>query len=133
MRGRIQASLDPLEAQIEPLPRQQRMALLALGGQEPLSMGGLARRLGVTASSATELVDRLSERGLVERHHGQADRRAILVTLTPVAGAVLERVGRAVGSAAASLVASLEDRDLAALDALLDRVLARAEGGEAPA
>lgn len=96
-------------------------------------MGGLARRLGVTASSATELVDRLSERGLVERHHDQADRRAILVTLTPVAGAVLERVGRAVGSAAASLVASLEDRDLAALDALLDRVLARAERGEAPA
>jgi DNA-binding MarR family transcriptional regulator len=44
--------------------------------------GALAERLRIVPRSATEVVDELQRRGLVERHPDPADRRATLVSLT---------------------------------------------------
>lgn len=57
-------------------------ALLELRADLPRSMGALAETLHCDASNATWLVDRLEERGLVERRPLPGDRRVKTVVLT---------------------------------------------------
>ncbi|MGH9178667.1 MAG: MarR family winged helix-turn-helix transcriptional regulator [Acidimicrobiales bacterium] len=70
--------------------------LLSLRSDEPCSMRSLAAEWKCDASNVTWLVDRLEERGLVERRTSPLDRRVKTVVLT-TAGvtmkeAVLERM-----------------------------------------
>jgi DNA-binding MarR family transcriptional regulator len=58
-------------------------ALMSLNPGEPRPMGTLAHGFGCDASTMTWLVDRLEERGLVERRPDRADRRVKAVALTP--------------------------------------------------
>jgi DNA-binding MarR family transcriptional regulator len=51
--------------------------------EQPLPMGRLAQTLGCDASNVTGLVDRLEERGLVERRPARDDRRVKVIQLTP--------------------------------------------------
>lgn len=62
-------------------PSQSR-ALNVLGRQEALRLSVLAEQLRIAPRSATEVVDDLEARGLVERRADPADRRATLVALT---------------------------------------------------
>lgn len=48
----------------------------------PLRMGELADRLLVANSSCHRIVDRLAEDGLVERSHGDLDRREVYIALS---------------------------------------------------
>jgi DNA-binding MarR family transcriptional regulator len=57
-------------------------ALLELRPDLPRSMGALAELLRCDASNATWLVDRLEERGLVERRPLPGDRRVKTIVLT---------------------------------------------------
>lgn len=59
-------------------------ALLILERDEPLPMGSLAQQFACDASTMTWIVDRLEERGLVERGGLPSDRRVKTVTLTPL-------------------------------------------------
>nr|MBA2600867.1 MarR family transcriptional regulator [Actinomycetota bacterium] len=58
-------------------------ALLALDPDEPQAMGTLAQDFACDASTITWLVDRLEERGLVERKGLKDDRRVKTIALTP--------------------------------------------------
>jgi len=58
----------------------------------PMPMSRLAENLDVSLSSATGIVDRLEERGLVERVRVPDDRRVVMVHPTAAAGSVLEDV-----------------------------------------
>lgn len=57
-------------------------ALLALDPDQPQTMGSLAQSFSCDASTMTWLVDRLEERGLVERGGLKGDRRVKTVALT---------------------------------------------------
>jgi DNA-binding MarR family transcriptional regulator len=52
--------------------------LIALA-RGPRSVGQLAEELGVSPPAATQLVDRLTEHGMVDRHNDPEDRRVVLV------------------------------------------------------
>lgn len=70
---------------------------LALLYQEPQRMGNIASFLGSILSSATSLIDRLVEKGLVERMPDPADRRVVVCSLTPLGQEAIEqfwRIGR---------------------------------------
>jgi DNA-binding MarR family transcriptional regulator len=56
--------------------------LSVLEGHGPTSMGKLADVIGVSLSNATGLVDRMSERGLVERFRTPGDRRVVVVRIS---------------------------------------------------
>lgn len=58
---------------------------------EPLGPGELGHRLGLSPAAATELVDRLTAAGHVERHRDLTDRRRI--RLQPSGGAVADVLG----------------------------------------
>jgi DNA-binding MarR family transcriptional regulator len=68
------------------LSASQADALRNLG--EPRSQRDLAQLLKFDASNVTAIVDRLEERGLVERRMDPADRRVRLVVLTPTGEAL---------------------------------------------
>lgn len=57
-------------------------------------LGGLARTLGVSDSTATELVDRLVTGGFVRRVQASDDRRHIVLTLRPKGKRLLEDFSR---------------------------------------
>lgn len=70
---------------------------LALLQQEPQRMGTVSTYLGSTLSSATSIVDRLVERGLVGRGQDPDDRRVVTCHLTELGQEAIEqfwRIGR---------------------------------------
>lgn len=72
------------------LTPQQAWALKQLSADEPRQMSDLAEALMCDASSVTWIVDRLEERGLVERRSASHDRRVKALAVTKE-GAVLQR------------------------------------------
>jgi DNA-binding MarR family transcriptional regulator len=73
------------------LTPQQHQALLAIKGsrRSTVTIGDLAERLDIRHHSAVGLVDRLVAHGLVGRQVDDADRRQVIVALTPAAEEVL--------------------------------------------
>ena len=70
--------------------------LAVLESDGPLPMRGLAETLDVSQASATGIVDRMEQRGIVERHRAEDDRRVVRVALTDegrrlIAGMATER------------------------------------------
>jgi DNA-binding MarR family transcriptional regulator len=59
-------------------------ALVVLNPDVPRPMGSLAQSWECDASNVTWMVDRLEERGLVERRAVPADRRVKAIALTPL-------------------------------------------------
>ena len=53
------------------------------------TVGGVAERLGVSKSTATELVNRLVDAGHVRREEGEIDRRQAVLTLRPKGRALM--------------------------------------------
>jgi len=68
-----------------PGPRRGEFQLMHCLAHEPdgSRVGDLAARLGVRPPTASQLLDTLVERGLVERYADMHDRRAIRVRLSP--------------------------------------------------
>lgn len=91
----------------------------------------LAERLRIAPRSATDVVDQLESRGLVERAADPADRRAVRIRLTDGGRGLLRRVHEARRTEAADFFALLAPADRAELARLLARVAADpAEGAE---
>ena len=84
----------PVDATLSPGHVQVLIAL----GKGPHSIGRLAEAVGVSAPAASQLVDRLSEHGMIERRHDPADRRVVLVDYAPgmqdIARRMMEGRGR---------------------------------------
>ena len=80
-------------------------ALLMLDPDQPLPMGNLAQQFSCDASTVTWLVDRLEERGLVERRGLASDRRVKTVALTPLGVKTKEELEQALYEPPAELIA----------------------------
>jgi MarR family transcriptional regulator, organic hydroperoxide resistance regulator len=78
-----QAKNQMQAAQEQGLTPGHMKTLFELDAEEGRSMGELATALVCDASNVTWLVDRLEERGLVERRPHPSDRRVKTVVLTP--------------------------------------------------
>ena len=80
-------------AGIEPHQHQLLLALKGLArSEEPPTIGILAERLQIQHHSAVELVQRLKDRRLISRSRSPADRRQVLIQLTPHGEAELEKL-----------------------------------------
>ncbi len=92
-----------------------------LRDREP-AMLDLARRLKLTKSSASGLIDRAEKRGLVERTPAEHDGRGVHVRLTAEGRRLAERLTEAADAAIAELLEPLATRDRARLAALAEAV-----------
>ena len=91
-------------------PQQMVLGLL----HEPRPMGELAHEMHCDSSNITGIVDRLSERGLVERRAAEGDRRVKLVALTGEGRALREELVRRRAEPPEE-IASLPESDLRTL------------------
>jgi DNA-binding MarR family transcriptional regulator len=69
----------------------QAKVLYLVAAAQGMRMSELAARLGVSISTTSGLVDRLVDHGLLDRRDDPADRRQVVVTITPTGRADLER------------------------------------------
>jgi DNA-binding MarR family transcriptional regulator len=69
----------------------QMRALLHLTVAEGLTMGELAREIGISYAGATQVIDQLVELGLVERERSAEDRRVVRLRLTERARPEMEQ------------------------------------------
>jgi DNA-binding MarR family transcriptional regulator len=106
--------------QLSPAARQ---ALAVLDGAgEPLSPTEIARRLIVTTASVTSLLDTLERRGLVERRPDPADRRRLLVAITPTAQAMVRQYVPEVVALQGAVMSGIGEEDRQQLIAVLTRI-----------
>jgi MarR family transcriptional regulator, organic hydroperoxide resistance regulator len=85
-----------------------------------MAMSKIADALDVSFSNATGLIDRMEERGLVERVRDEADRRIVHVRLSDAGLAALADIEVFQQEALARVIAELDDAQLASLAATLD-------------
>lgn len=99
-------------------------ALRRSGPPYDLSPGRLVAETLVTSGTVTNRVDRLVERGLVERRPDPSDRRGVLVSLTPAGRQAVDAALDALLVHERKILSGLDTREASRLaDAL--RVLAR--------
>jgi len=92
----------------------------------PLRIGELSQHVLLSQPALSRLVDRLAERGLIERKADPADRRGVLLSLTE-AGRVMQRqIGRShARSVARALTAQVSAAELGQLEAICQKLASR--------
>ncbi len=83
----------------------------------------LALTLGMPPSNITVLVDRLAERGLVQRQRSDTDGRALNLLLTDTGGDLAQRAQRASAGMEAGLLSALSAGERAMLAELLHKLV----------
>lgn len=77
MNALCQTLLDPHE-----LSLPQWVILSCLWREGPLTVSAIAELIGTGLPATSRIIDRMAERGLVDRRRDATDRRAIVVTVT---------------------------------------------------
>ncbi len=93
------------------------LEVIAAGGET--TAGRLATALGLTTGAVTGVVDRLEQRGLVQRRTDLEDRRRVLVVLGEGASGQLAGVPDPLAAAVAEVVAVADANRLATVNRLL--------------
>jgi DNA-binding MarR family transcriptional regulator len=91
------------------MPQMRTMVLLAQGSRR---MSELAEALNIGLSSATSMIDRLVNKGLVERIPDSHDRRLVLCQLTRHGRDEMERVWRIERQRITALAHALTEEEL---------------------
>ncbi len=97
-------------------------AMSILEGHGEMPMSGLADMLDVSLSNTTGLVDRMEERGLVERHRVPDDRRVVMVRITEQGRSALAEADVLKEELLRSILGTLDGPQLERLAAALDDV-----------
>jgi len=94
-------------------------------GPGPLRLGDLNRHVLLSQPALSRLVDRLAERGLVERCADPADGRGVRLSLTDAGRAVQRRIGRQhARGVARAMTAGLTAAELAQLETICRKLAA---------
>ncbi len=107
--------------------------------QGPLPMNAIAEALDVSQASATGIIDRMEERGLVERGRDETDRRVILIRLAEAGTAVTSEMLEQRRTRLRRVLAELSPDEVAgflkgirAMRAARERLLAQTGEGQEP-
>jgi DNA-binding MarR family transcriptional regulator len=102
-------------------------------GPGPVRMSDLNRHVLLSQPALSRLVDRLAERGLVERCSDPADGRGVRLSLTAVGLAVQRKVGRRHGRGVArAMTVGLNRTELAQLETICRKLACASEENEVP-
>jgi MarR family transcriptional regulator, organic hydroperoxide resistance regulator len=104
--------------------------LMRLSKQDGVSMGDMARGIGVDPSYITALVDDLDARGLARREPAPDDRRVKIIVLTDAGRAVADDIDQVLSVPPAAFT-GLSRTELRQLRDLLDKVVQAQEAGRA--
>lgn len=121
-----QRHIRDLEATAGVISFPQARVMMVMADAEPVRMGELSAKLGVTARNVTTIVDGLEREGLLKRTPDPNDRRAILLELTPKGQELIAAVDAAHRELADWLFAALDETERAEMLRLLEKILATA-------
>jgi DNA-binding MarR family transcriptional regulator len=114
-RALVTVSVRSLAAAEERVTLPQFRLLMLLDGHGETNLVTLADRLLVNSSTALRMVDRLANRGLVDRRVNPASRREVLLTLTETGQRIVNEVTERRREQIASIVVNMPARDRAGL------------------
>lgn len=89
---------------------------------EGITQRALAEKMGIEGPTLVRLIDSLERNGLVERTPSPTDRRANILRLTAKARPVVKMINRIADEVRAELLDGLDDSDMDAARALLQRM-----------
>ncbi len=120
LRTRLSARVE----RVDDVTLQQYNVLRILrgAGDEGLPTLQIAERMIERQPGVTRLIDRLLQKGLVERRRSEKDRRIVRCTITPQGLETLARLDRVIEAVAHQLHEALGEDRLAALIGALDIV-----------
>ncbi|MEV7042380.1 MarR family winged helix-turn-helix transcriptional regulator [Amycolatopsis sp. NPDC051061] len=104
----VRAELDALVRPAD-ITTLQYTALTVLERHPDLTAARLARHSFVTDQSMADMVTTLLNRGLIERHRDPADRRRLVIALTPAGHRLLDRLRPQVAALQDRMVSLLSD------------------------
>lgn len=105
----------------------QLRVLFRLRNRGPITSGQLASGLGVTLPTVSSVIDRLAGQGLVERRDDPADRRLVILALTPAGVTIVERIQEGRRTRLARAIESIDAKALAKLLVGLEALNSAAE------
>jgi DNA-binding MarR family transcriptional regulator len=98
----------------------QYTALTVLERHPDLTAAHLARHSVVTGQSMADMVTTLLDRGLIERHRDPADRRRLVIALTPAGRSLLDRLRPQVSALQSRMLSPLSEDQATELRHLLE-------------
>lgn len=101
----------------------QSSVLRILGRQGPMSSANLSRRLYVTPSNITGIIDRLEKKGLVARIRKEGDRRVALINLTEAGQELSQSIPDSIENRFISELADLEPQHVQILTVAMKQIL----------
>ncbi|WP_373896846.1 MarR family winged helix-turn-helix transcriptional regulator [uncultured Massilia sp.] len=99
--------------------------IATLGNTPGMSYKQLGERTLITKGTLTGVIERLEQKGIVERARSSADKRSFSVRLSPAGDALFRQVFPAVVAHGKQLFADYGDSDFEQLDRALGRLRAR--------
>ncbi len=90
--------------------------LSAIAETPEITVSRLSRALSIHVSTASNLLDKLAKRGLVERLRNDDDRRAVRLRITPAGQAILDRAPRPASGLIIDALSRMPRESLARLD-----------------
>jgi DNA-binding MarR family transcriptional regulator len=90
---------------------------------EPVRLGELNRHVLLSQPALSRLVDRLAERGLIDRRPDPADGRGVLLSLSAAGRAVQRRIGRRhARGVARAMTAGLDPAEIRQLETICQKL-----------
>jgi DNA-binding MarR family transcriptional regulator len=97
-------------------------AIYAIGPDEPKTMKQIAETLGVAVSTPTRTIDRLLEKGFVNRKVGEKDRRKLLIELTPKGKKLLVDIDKENLEITRKMLKGLSDEEIKTFKKILSKI-----------
>lgn len=97
-------------------------AIYAIGPDEPKTMKQIAETLGVAVSTPTRTIDRLLEKGFVNRTVGEKDRRKLLIELTPKGKELLADIDKENLEITRKMLKGLRDEEIETFKKILSKI-----------
>jgi DNA-binding MarR family transcriptional regulator len=115
----VRAELDELTRPVG-LTALQYTALTVLERHPDLTAAHLARHSFVRGQSMADMVTALLDRDLIERRRDPADRRRLVIALTPAGRSLLDRLRPQVAALQSRMLSPLSDEQAAELRHMLE-------------
>jgi len=111
----------------------QLVVLKEVADADGLPIGRLARHVSLSQATVTTIVDRLEQRGLVERRRGSEDRRKVQLFITSTGSELLERSPTILQEEFLADFEELEDWEQTLMLATVQRIASMMKADEIPA
>lgn len=111
----------------------QLVALRAIARLGPITVTALARSINLSQPTVTGILNRLEHQGLIRRDRDEADRRAVMLTITTLGANVLRETPALLEDRFRRELSRLEEWEQTQTLATLQRIAAMMEAGDIPA